>query len=117
MVNEYIKSISGSDFTAKDFRTWAGTVHAFMAFKDLGFSETQTESKKKVVEALDIVSGHLGNTRTVCKKYYVHPAIIELYENKQLEKYIKRLDKIEIDDGKTGLTAEEIIVMKILESN
>jgi len=81
MVNEYIKKISGSDFTAKDFRTWAGTVQALMAFKELGLYETQTEAKKKIVEALDKVSVQLGNTRSVCKKYYVHPVIISLYEN------------------------------------
>lgn len=116
MVNNYIKEISGEDFTAKDFRTWAGTVNAFLAFKDLGFFETQTESKKKVVEALDSVAKSLGNTRTVCKKYYVHPTIISMYENKSLEKYFNELEKIEADDDKAGLTPEEKVVMKILES-
>ncbi|MES2775484.1 MAG: DNA topoisomerase IB [Bacteroidota bacterium] len=117
MVNNYIKTISGGDFTAKDFRTWSGTVHALLAFKELGFFDTQTEAKKKVVEALDRVSKQLGNTRTVCKKYYVHPSILTLYENKSLEKYIQQLDAIEADDNKAGLTAEEKIVMKILENN
>ena len=117
MINEYIKGIAGSDFTAKDFRTWAGTVQALLAFKELGFYETTTESKKKVVEALDIVSKELGNTRTVCKKYYVHPGIIDMYENKSLEKYIQQLDTIEVNDNKADLTAEEKIVMKILELN
>ena len=114
-VNEYIKNISGGDFTAKDFRTWAGTVQAFLAFKDLGFSETTAEAKRKIVEALDIVSHHLGNTRTVCKKYYVHPVILTMYENNDLEKYIRQLDVIEKDDDKAGLTIEEKVVMKILE--
>lgn len=116
MVNDYIKRVSGSDFTAKDFRTWAGTVQAFLAFKDLGFYENETGAKKKIAEALDRVSQHLGNTRAVCKKYYVHPVIISLYENKSLEKYLKQLDEIEKDDNKTDLTAEEKIVMKILET-
>jgi len=117
MVNDYIKKISGSDFTAKDFRTWAGTVQALMAFKELGLYETQTEAKKKIVEALDKVSAQLGNTRTVCKKYYVHPVIISLYESGSIEKYLSELDKIEKDDNESGLTAEEKIVMKILKSN
>lgn len=117
MVNEYIKKISGGDFTAKDFRTWAGTVQALMAFKEMGLSETQTESKKKIVSALDTVSKLLGNTRTVCKKYYVHPVIISLYENKSLEKYTTELDDIENDDNKTDLTREEKVLMKIFESN
>jgi len=116
MVNEYIKQISGSDFTAKDFRTWAGTVHALMAFKELGFSETQTECKKKIVSALDMVSKLLGNTRNVCKKYYVHPVILSLYENKTLENYLSELDNIEKDDNRSGLTTEEKVLMKILES-
>ena len=55
MVNDYIRKISGGDFTAKDFRTWSGTLHAFLAFKELGFFETATEAKKKVLEALDKV--------------------------------------------------------------
>ena len=117
MVNEYIKNISGGDFTAKDFRTWAGTVQGFLAFKELGSCQTATETKKKIVEALDIVSHHLGNTRTVCKKYYVHPSIISLYENKDLDKYINQLDKIEKDDDKSSLTPEEKIVMKIVGGN
>jgi DNA topoisomerase I len=117
MVNQYIQNIAGSDFTAKDFRTWAGTVQAFMAFKEIGFHETVTETKKKVVEVLDIVSKELGNTRTVCKKYYVHPTIISMYENKSLEKYITELDAIEKNDNKSDLTSEEKIVMKILEAS
>jgi DNA topoisomerase I len=117
MVNDYIKNISGGEFTAKDFRTWAGTVQAVIAFKELGMFESETEAKKKIAEAYKIVSKQLGNTPNVCKKYYVHPAIINLYENKGLEKYTDQLNKIEVDDNKTGLTVEEKIVMKILESN
>ncbi len=118
MVNEYIKEICGGcDFTAKDFRTWAGTVHAFLSLKAVGCCETATETKKRIVEALDSVSKHLGNTRTVCKKYYVHPLILTLYENKELEKYTADLDKIEKNDGKTDLSPDEKIVMKILESS
>jgi DNA topoisomerase-1 len=116
LVNEYIKRISGSDFSAKDFRTWAGTVQALLAFLELGFGESQNESKKKIVAALDMVSKHLGNTRTVCKKYYVHPIIISLYEDRSLEKYTNELNAIEVDDNKTGLTGEEKVLMKILES-
>ena len=117
LVNNYIREISHADFTAKDFRTWAGTLHALLALKSIGCCETATEAKKKIVEALDIVSEHLGNTRTVCKKYYVHPLILSLYESGELEKHIARLDAIEKDDGKTGLSPEEQIVMKILEAH
>ena len=117
MVNSYIREISGKDFTAKDFRTWSGTVHAFLALKSIGCRETKTETKKRIVEALDIVSEHLGNTRTVCKKYYVHPLILSLYESNKLEKYFSSIDDIEKENGKASLSADEKIVMKILESN
>lgn len=117
MVNNYIREISGKDFTAKDFRTWAGTVHAFLALKSIGCCETKTEAKKKIVEALDVVSSHLGNTRTVCKNYYVHPLILSLYESNKLEKYFNSIDNIEEDEGAGGLSPEEKAVMKILESN
>ncbi len=118
MVNDYIKTISGgSEFTAKDFRTWAGTLQAFLSLKSVGCCDTATETKKRIIEALDSVSKHLGNTRTVCKKYYVHPLILTLYESKELEKYTADLDKIEKNDGKTDLSADEKMVMKILETN
>ncbi|MGH2564151.1 MAG: DNA topoisomerase IB [Ginsengibacter sp.] len=117
LVNSYIREISNADFTAKDFRTWAGTVQAFLALKAIGCCDTITETKRKIVEALDIVSEQLGNTRTVCKKYYVHPLILSLYESKKIEKYISELDKIEKDADKSGLTPEEKMVVKILESN
>ena len=116
MVNDYIREISGENYTAKDFRTWAGSVEALLAFKEIGDFETKTEGKKKTVEALDMVSGLLGNTRAVCKKYYVHPTILSLYEEKTLDKYLKHLDKIEKNDNKSGLTPEENVLMKILDS-
>lgn len=116
MVNEYIKEISGEDFTAKDFRTWSGTVSALIAFKEIGYAETHAEYKKKVKEALEIVASHLGNTSTVCRKYYVHPLVINLYENNTIKKYLDELEKIEENDGKAGLTHEEKLVLKILET-
>ncbi|MDO5523405.1 MAG: DNA topoisomerase IB [Bacteroidia bacterium] len=115
MVNDYIKEISGEEYTSKDFRTWAGTVSAFLAFKELGCAETDTEKKRKVVEALDKVAAHLGNTRSVCKKYYVHPLIISLYESGALQDYYDQLDKIERNDNQTDLTEEEKIILSILE--
>jgi DNA topoisomerase-1 len=115
MVNRYIKDAAGNDFSAKDFRTWAGTLNMIRALKSIGEAETQTDCKKKIVAALDEVSRQLGNTRTVCKKYYVHPGIIELYEEKNLLKYLNELDKIEQPDDLAGLTSEEKVLMKILK--
>lgn len=115
MVNNYIKQATGIEFSAKDFRTWAGTLNIIRSFRDLGAALTEGEKKKKVVAALDQVSVSLGNTRTVCRKYYVHPGIIRLYEENTLEQYLKELDKLEEPDDKTGLTAEEQLLMKILK--
>ena len=116
MVNDYIKEISGDDFTAKDFRTWSGTVNALIAFKEIGDAESDEAYKSKVKEALERLGAKLGNTATVGRKYYGHPHVINLYENKAIKKYLDELDEIEIDDGKARLTKEEAIVMKILEN-
>lgn len=115
MVNDYIREISGDNFTAKDFRTWSGTINAFLAFRELGGFETQTEQKKKIIQALDKVAEQLGNTRTVCKKYYIHPLIISLYETGGLNYYYQQLDRIEENDNKADLTCEEKIILSILE--
>jgi DNA topoisomerase I len=115
MVNKYIKDATGGDFSAKDFRTWAGTLNIIRAFQAIGEAESETDCKKNVVAALDEVSKKLGNTRTVCKKYYVHPGIIKLYEDKNLNKYLLELDKIEQPDDLAGLTSEEKVLMKILK--
>jgi DNA topoisomerase-1 len=115
MVNRYIKEATGGDFSAKDFRTWAGTLNILRAFKSIGEAGTNTDCKKNIVTALDEVSKKLGNTRTVCKKYYVHPGIIKLYEEKNLDKYLKELDNIEKPDDLSGWASEEKVLMKILE--
>ena len=115
MVNRYIKDASGGDFTAKDFRTWAGTLSILRCFGNMAEVETDSERKKNVIAALDEVSQKLGNTRAVCKKYYVHPGIISLYEENALAKYTKELDAIEKDDGLAGLTTDERVLMKLLK--
>jgi DNA topoisomerase I len=115
MVNTYIKNAVELDFSAKDFRTWAGSLHALQAFRAIGEALTATDIKKNVNAVLDTVSQKLGNTRTVCKKYYVHPGLIQLYEDNKLVKYLKELDTVENDlDKSEGLTAEEEVLMKIL---
>lgn len=92
-VNHYLHEITGEDFTAKDFRTWSGSVSALYAFKEAGEFNNVTECRKKIVSVLDEVAINLGNTRTVCKKYYVHPTIIKSYEEGTLFNYIKELDE------------------------
>lgn len=116
MVNNYIKAATGMDFSAKDFRTWAGSLQALQAFRSIGEALTEAEFKKNIVSALDLVSAKLGNTRTVCKKYYVHPGIIKLYEEKQLTKYMEELDKPLKEHKLPGLTDEEMVLLKILKA-
>lgn len=116
MVNDYLKEISGEEFTSKDFRTWAGTVKAFLAFKELGCGGSESEKKRLITEAVDKVATKLGNTRAVCKKYYIHPEIITSYENGALQEYFDQLDAIEEDDNYSDLTKEEKIVLSILEN-
>ena len=111
MVNEYIKNICCDNFTAKDFRTWTGTVYAIEAFKELGGCETETEKKKRIVQALDVVAKRLGNTRAVCKKYYIHPIIEELYLNDRLENFFQ----IKKSGEKDQFSEAEYILMQILE--
>lgn len=116
MVNSYIKDISAGNFTAKDFRTWAGSLQALSAFDEVGGFETQTEAKRKVVAALDNVAAHLGNTRTVCKKYYVHPSIIDHYMAGTLDKYLRKINTVSCNDGNELNEAEQVL-MKILKDS
>lgn len=113
-VNQYLKEITGEDFTAKDFRTWAGSVSALYAFKEAGEFNTVTECRKKIVSVLDEVAINLGNTRTVCKKYYVHPTVIKSYEDGRLFNYIKELDD-EKDIKAAELNLAEKALLQILE--
>ena len=78
-VNEYLREITGQEFTAKDFRTWSGTILAVAALKELGPSGTEREAKSAIVKAVDRVAEQLNNTRAVCRKYYVHPTVFETY--------------------------------------
>jgi DNA topoisomerase-1 len=114
-INHYLHEITGEDFTAKDFRTWAGSVSALYAFKEAGEFDTVTECRKKIVSVLDEVAINLGNTRTVCKKYYVHPTVIKSYEEGTLFNYIKQLDE-EKEVKAAELNTAEKALLDILEN-
>ena len=75
-VNQYLKEITGEEFTAKDFRTWAGTVLACVALRELEGFDSPARAKKNVLQAVEAVAGMLGNTKAVCRKSYIHPGII-----------------------------------------
>lgn len=78
-VNDYLRSVSGSEVTAKDFRTWAGTVMAALALQAFGPPQSQREAKRNLKAAITEVSAKLGNTVTICRKCYIHPVVIERY--------------------------------------
>lgn len=116
MVNEYIQEISGKEFSAKDFRTWSGSISAITICNIQGSCEEQN-AKQKINEILDEVAKHLGNTRNVCRKYYVYPSILELYQTNKLNKYLPELNKPINTKDKSGYTPEENVLMKILKAN
>src|SRR3954468_13611810 len=78
-VNEYIESVAGFPYTAKDFRTWGGTLRAATVLAELGKGKSQSERKKNVVTAVRLVASELGNTPTICRKSYVHPVVVMKY--------------------------------------
>lgn len=93
MVNDYIHEISGDLFSAKDFRTWAASKIFFECLYDLGIAETKKEQAKNILTAYDAAAEGLGNTRTVCKKYYVHPVLVEKYEDGSIQPFFEKLDQ------------------------
>jgi DNA topoisomerase-1 len=78
-VNAYLRAITGHDFTAKDFRTWAGTVLAARALAEIDSFRSTAEARRNVVRAIESVAKRLGNTKAVCRKCYIHPAILDSY--------------------------------------
>jgi len=78
-VNNYLREMAGDEFTAKDFRTWSGTLLALAALEAVGPAPSEREARSTIVAAIDQVAEQLNNTRAICRKYYVHPAILEAY--------------------------------------
>lgn len=116
-VNQYIKEATGNEFTAKDFRLWAGSLNILRAFKMLKPPTSKKECKQNIIAALEEVSHKLGNTKSVCRNYYVHPGIIQLYEDDNLNKYLKQIkeDDTKISYEKDCLNCEEETLMKLLK--
>lgn len=113
MVNTYIRNTSGNNFSAKDFRTWAGSLQAIKYFLTVIDTDSEPDIKKNILSMLDQVSKKLGNSRNICRKYYVHPGLINMYEEKRLLQYIRKFNSQKIE-GK-GLTPEEQLLMKLLK--
>jgi DNA topoisomerase-1 len=114
-VNEYLKEISGQDFTAKDFRTWAGTVLAARALQEFEAFDTKTQAKRNILQAIESVAKRLGNTKAVCRKCYVHPAVLDAYlDGTLLQTLSKRVEK-ELTDALPDLPPEEAAVLALLQ--
>jgi len=116
-VNAYLRQISGQDFTAKDFRTWAGTVAAADALAQLGKPETEAQAKKNINQAIEMAANHLGNTKAICRKCYVHPGIIDTYLEGTLLDTFQRCEVTENASGKEyeGLRPDEQKVLQFLK--
>jgi len=110
-VNAYIREISGQDFTAKDFRTWVATVLTATALKLIAGSDSGHVTKKQMLQAIEMVAGYLGNTPAICRKSYIHPAILDGYLNGDLIKAIKsNVNSAAVE----GLAPEEVSVLAYL---
>jgi DNA topoisomerase I len=113
-VNVYLKNVTGQDFTSKDFRTWAGTVLAAKLLRDYEAVDSEARAKKNIVSAIEQVAKRLGNTRTVCRKCYVHPAVIDAYLDGSLMKTVaQRAGRTAKAVGR--MTESEAVVLGLLQ--
>lgn len=116
-INRYLRDITGQDFTAKDFRTWAGTMYAALALRDMGPAATARQRRANVNAAIDLVAERLGNTRAVCRKYYVHPRIIEAYERGDTAPTPPAVPTTRRPRRRGQLRGDEIAVLSLLRDN
>lgn len=115
-VNEYLRRITGEDITAKDFRTWAGTVLAALALEEFGEVDSKTLAKANIRAAIQHVANRLGNTVSICRKCYIHPVILESYPQGFPITAVRQEIESELLDRLSGLEPEEAAVLAFLES-
>src|SRR5262245_5572924 len=113
-INTYVREVTGEEIKSKDFRKWWAGVLAVSALRELQPGSSKTQCEKNVVLAVDAVAGLLGNTRTVCRKSYVHPGVIDCYVEGSLPKLLERRGKA-APKSVTGLRAEEIALLTVLK--
>jgi DNA topoisomerase-1 len=114
-VNDYLHAITGEDYTAKDFRTWSGTVLAAMALQEFEKVDSDAQAKKNVVRAIESVSEKLGNTPSVCRKCYVHPAVLDSYLDGTMLEGLRALAEEQLVEELQDLQPEEAAVLAMLE--
>src|SRR5438132_5658908 len=114
-VNDYLRLISGQEFTAKDFRTWGGTVHAAEALLEVGDFRSEDEAKRNVVQAIKRVAEQLGNTPAVCRTCYIHPGVIDGYLDGSLPRTWRRARR-SAGRSNRGLRKEEAVLLDVLRT-
>lgn len=108
-VNEYLYSISGQKFTAKDFRTWSASMTFFNTLCQFDRASSEEEIKKNILKGYEEAALALGNTKNVCKKYYVHPIIVDSYEKGKLNKIFNRIKRNTINTPYFSFSEKEIL--------
>ena len=115
-VNAYLREITGKDITAKDFRTWAGTVLAAIALQKFDIFGCEAQAKRNLRAAIEVVASRLGNTAMVCRKCYVHPEIVSAYLDGNLIRAMQCAVEKEPRDSFSDLRSEEAAVMAVLNT-
>lgn len=113
-VNDYLREITGQEITAKDFRTWAGTVLAALALQEFERFDSQAAARRNIKAAIERVASRLGNTPTICRKCYVHPAILDSYLDGGLVLEVEAAARAELREDLAGLQPEEAAVLALL---
>jgi DNA topoisomerase-1 len=113
-VNDYLREITGQNFTAKDFRTWAGSVLACTVLREFDAFTSETEAKRNVVRAIEAVAARLGNIPSVCRKCYVHPAVLECYLGGAMTTTFTRQVEVRVNSQPDALRSEEMELMHLL---
>ena len=114
MINSYIRALTGDDFTAKDFRTWGGTLEALRQLAALSQQYPEMSKQKIIVEMLDCVAGKLGNTRAVCKSAYVYPQLLVAFEEDRLQPYLKKINTA-ATTSKEAIRNDEKVLLQFLK--
>jgi DNA topoisomerase-1 len=114
-VNDYLREITGQDFTAKDFRTWAGTVLAAVALREFEEFDSKAEANRNILRAIESVAARLGNTVAICRKCYVHPEVIDAYVDGTLLSTLKQRAEQELAGRLKMLSPEEAAVLGLLQ--
>ncbi|GJE11259.1 MULTISPECIES: DNA topoisomerase IB [Methylobacterium] len=114
-VNAYLREIAGEDFTAKDFRTWAGTVLAALALREFETFDSAAGAKRNIRTAIESVAGRLGNTPTICRKCYIHPQVLDCYLEGGLLLQVKDAVESELSNDLSSLRPEEAAVLGLLQ--